>query len=179
MNLPNKLTIARMAATVLMVIFLLFDGPVWDWLSVLMFIAASLTDFADGYIARRDGLVTNLGKFMDPLADKILNYSVMILLLPEGLVPPVALVIILFREFLVSGIRQVAVEQGVVIAASIWGKVKTLFQDISLVVILLLRAYGAGFLAPVSNVLLWICVALTVLSGGIYLYQNRQVLRDQ
>lgn len=179
MNLPNKLTITRMAATALMVVFLLFDGPVWDWLSVIMFIGASLTDFADGYIARRDGLVTNLGKFMDPLADKILNYSVMILLIPEGLIPPVGLVIILFREFLVSGIRQSAVEQGVVIAANIWGKIKTFFQDISLVAILVFRACGAGFLAPVSNVLLWICVGLTVISGAVYLIQNIQVLKDQ
>ena len=179
MNLPNKLTAIRIAATVLMVIFLLFDGPAWDWLSAIMFLGATLTDFADGYIARRDGLVTNLGKFMDPLADKILNYSVMILLIPEGLVPPVGLVIILFREFLVSGIRQVAGEQGVVIAANIWGKVKTLFQDIALALILVLRACGAGFLAPVANVLLWICVALTLLSGAIYLRQNMEILKKQ
>lgn len=179
MNLPNKLTVVRMISTALMVIFLLLDSRFADWMSVILFLGASLTDFADGYIARRDGLVTNLGKFMDPLADKILNYSVMILLIPEGLIPPVGLVIILFREFLVSGIRQLAAEQGVVIAANIWGKIKTFFQDISLVAIMVFRACGVGFLVPLSQILLWICVALTVISGGIYLLQNIGVLKEQ
>lgn len=178
MNLPNKLTMARIGMTVLMVLFLLLNGAAWAWLAAVMYGAASLTDWADGQIARRRNLVTNLGKFMDPLADKILNYSVMILLIPEGLVPPVALVIILFREFLVSGIRQSAVEQGRVIAANIWGKVKTFFQDISLVVILVLRALDVGFLGGLAGVLMWICVALTVLSGVIYLIENMDVLRD-
>lgn len=178
MNLPNKLTLSRIGCTVLMVIFLLIDGPVFAWLSVLMFVAASLTDMADGHIARSRNLVTNLGKFMDPLADKILNYSVMVLLIPEGLIPPVALVIILFREFLVSGIRQVAVEQGKVIAANIWGKIKTLVQDVSLAAILLFRAVGVSFLAPMSLALIWLCTALTVISGVIYLAQNADVLRE-
>ncbi|MCD7845681.1 MAG: CDP-diacylglycerol--glycerol-3-phosphate 3-phosphatidyltransferase [Oscillospiraceae bacterium] len=178
MNLPNKLTLSRIGCTVLMVVFLLIDGPVFAWLSVLMFVAASLTDMADGHIARSRNLVTNLGKFMDPLADKILNYSVMVLLVPEGLIPPVALVIILFREFLVSGIRQVAVEQGKVIAANIWGKIKTLVQDVSLAAILLFRAVGVSFLAPVSMALIWLCAALTVISGVIYLVQNADVLRE-
>ncbi|MCD8088481.1 MAG: CDP-diacylglycerol--glycerol-3-phosphate 3-phosphatidyltransferase [Oscillospiraceae bacterium] len=178
MNLPNKLTLSRIGCTVLMVIFLLIDGPVFAWLSVLMFVAASLTDMADGHIARSRNLVTNLGKFMDPLADKILNYSVMVLLIPEGLIPPVALVIILFREFLVSGIRQVAVEQGKVIAANIWGKIKTLVQDVSLAAILLFRAVGVSFLAPMSLALIWLCAALTVISGVIYLAQNADVLRE-
>lgn len=179
MNLPNKLTVVRMTATALMVVFLLLDSRFADWMSVILFLGASLTDFADGYIARRDGLVTNLGKFMDPLADKILNYSVMVLLIPEGLIPPVGLVIILFREFLVSGIRQSAVEQGVVIAANIWGKIKTFFQDVSLVSILVFRALGVGFLVPLSLVLIWICVALTVISGVIYLIQNIGVLKER
>ena len=178
MNLPNKLTMARVGFTVLMVVFLLLNGGLWAWLAALMYIIASLTDAADGYIARNMHLVTNFGKFMDPLADKILNYSVMILLIPEGLVPPVALVIILFREFMVSGIRQSAAEQGRVVAANIWGKVKTFFQDISLVVILILRAIDVGFLGTLSAVLLWICAGLTVLSGVVYLIENMDVLRE-
>jgi len=178
MNLPNKLTIIRVISTAVMAVFLLLDGPVFAWLSFVLFIAASLTDFADGYIARKQNLVTNLGKFMDPLADKILNYSVMVLLIPEGLIPALGLVIILFREFMVSGIRQSAAEQGKVIAANIWGKIKTFFQDISLVAILLLRAVGVPFLAPLSLVLVWICVGLTVISGAIYLVQNISVLKD-
>ena len=133
----------------------------------------------DGYIARHYHQITDFGKFMDPLADKILNYSVMILLIPEGLIPPVAVVLILFREFVVSGIRLAGAEQGVVIAANIWGKLKTLFQDMSLIVILLLRAVGAAFLAPLSAVLLWICAALTVISGVIYVAQNIRVLREE
>ncbi len=178
MNLPNKLTIARIAMTVLMVVFLLFTGPVWGWLAALMYIAASLTDMADGRIARERGLVTNFGKFMDPLADKILNYSVMIVLIPEHLIPPVALVIILFREFLVSGIRLSAAEQGRVVAANIWGKLKTLVQDLSLAAILVLRAVDVSFLEELSGVLLWVCAALTVISGAVYLAENKDVLLD-
>ncbi len=178
MNLPNKLTIARIAMTALMVVFLLLNGAVWAWLAAVLFVAASLTDMADGRIARSRDLVTNFGKFMDPLADKILNYSVMILLIPERLIPTVAVVIILFREFLVSGIRLSAAEQGRVVAANIWGKLKTLVQDLSLVVILVLRALDAGPLEAVANGLMWLCALLTVISGGIYLWQNIDVLKD-
>ena len=178
MNLPNELTLARIVMTALMVAFLLLPGPVWAWLSVVMFVAASLTDMADGRIARQRHLVTNFGKFMDPLADKILNYSVMIVLLPERLIPPVAMVIILFREFLVSGIRLSAAEQGRVVAANIWGKLKTVVQDVSLVVILVLRALDLDALWAVSNVLMWVCAVLTVISGGVYLWQNADVLKD-
>ena len=178
MNLPNKLTLARIAMTVLMVVFLLLTGPVWAWLAAVMYAAASLTDMADGRIARSRHLVTNFGKFMDPLADKILNYSVMIVLIPEGLIPPVALVVILFREFLVSGIRLSAAEQGRVVAANIWGKLKTLVQDVSLVAILILRALDLPMLVTAANGLMWLCVVLTVVSGAIYLIQNIDVLKD-
>lgn len=179
MNLPNKLTLARIACTFVMIAFLLLPGKVFAWLSFVMFGLASLTDAADGHIARSRNLVTNFGKFMDPLADKILNYSVMVLLVPERLIPPVALVLILFREFAVSGIRLAAAEQGTVIAANIWGKLKTLFQDLSLVAILILRAVGVPFLPPLAQVLMWICAALTVISGVIYLCQNAGVLKEQ
>lgn len=179
MNTPNKLTVARIVCAFVMIVFLLLSGRVFAWLSWVLFVAASLTDLADGSIARARGEVTVFGKFMDPLADKILNYSVMILLLPEGLIPPVALVLILIREFLVAGIRQSGAEQGVVIAANIWGKLKTLVQDVSLGLILLLRAVGAGFLAPLAQGLLWLCAALTVISGAIYVAQNVGVLREK
>ncbi len=178
MNLPNKLTIARIAMTALMVVFLLLNGPMWAWLAAALFIAASLTDMADGRIARSRNLVTNFGKFMDPLADKILNYSVMIVLIPERLIPPVAVVIILFREFLVSGIRLSAAEQGRVVAANIWGKLKTVVQDLSLVAILILRALDAGILEGLANGLMWVCAVLTVVSGAVYLWQNIDVLKD-
>lgn len=178
MNLPNKLTIARMVCALFMIVFLLLGGPVFAWLSAAMFGAAALTDWFDGRIARSRGLVTSFGKFMDPLADKILNYSVMVLLIPEGLVPTVALVLILFREFAVSGVRLAGAERGVVIAANVWGKVKTFFQDCALFLILVLRAVGVGFLAPLSQALIWICAALTVISGVVYLKQNIQVLKD-
>ena len=167
MNLPNKLTVARIVMTVFMIVFLRFEGAIFAWISLALFGAAALTDWFDGRIAREKNLVTNFGKFMDPLADKILNYSVMILLIPEGLIPTVAVVLILFREFVVSGIRLSGAEQGVVIAANIWGKIKTMFQDLSLVAILLFRALGVGFLAPLSNILIWLCAALTVISGVI------------
>ena len=179
MNLPNKLTLARICMTVVMVVFLLLEGSACAWIAFVLFCAAALTDWFDGRIARAQNLVTNFGKFMDPLADKILNYSVMILLIPEGLIPPVALVLILFREFVVAGIRQAGAEQGVVIAANIWGKLKTLFQDLSLVAILFLRALGVGFLPALANVLLWICAALTIISGVIYVAQNAKVLKEE
>lgn len=179
MNLPNKLTLARIVCTFIMIVFILLPGKVFAWLSFVMFGVASLTDAADGHIARSRNLVTNFGKFMDPLADKILNYSVMILLIPEGLIPTVAVVLILFREFLVAGIRQSGAEQGVVIAANIWGKLKTLCQDLSLTAILILRAVGAPFLPTLANILMWICAALTIVSGAIYLYQNIGVLQEK
>ncbi len=179
MNLPNKLTIGRIVCTLFMIAFILLPGKVFAWLSFVMFGVASLTDAADGHIARSRGLVTNFGKFMDPLADKILNYSVMVLLIPEKLIPTVALVLILFREFAVSGIRLAGAEQGVVIAANIWGKIKTFFQDISLAVILLLRALDVSVLPVLAPVLIWICAALTVISGVIYLYQNKGVLKEE
>ncbi len=178
MNLPNKLTLARIAMTVLMVLFLLLNGPVWAWLAAVMYVAASLTDMADGRIARKKHLVTNFGKFMDPLADKILNYSVMIVLIPERLIPVVPVVIILFREFLVSGVRLSAAEQGRVVAANIWGKLKTVVQDLSLVAILVLRAVDASFLEPLANGLMWLCAVLTIASGGVYLMDNKDVLQD-
>lgn len=179
MNLPNKLTLARIVCTFIMIVFILLPGKVFAWLSFVMFGVASLTDAADGHIARSRNLVTNFGKFMDPLADKILNYSVMILLIPEGLIPTVAVVLILFREFLVAGIRQSGAEQGVVIAANIWGKLKTLCQDLSLTAILILRAVGVPFLPTLANILMWICAALTIVSGAIYLYQNIGVLQEK
>lgn len=178
MNLPNKLTVARIAATIAMAALLLLPGRACAWLCPVLYGAASLTDWFDGRIARSRGLVTSLGKFMDPLADKILNYSVMVLLIPEGLIPAVGVVIILYREFVVAGIRQAGAEQGVVIAANIWGKAKTMFQDIALAVILVLRAVGVSWLRPVSAALIWICVALTVVSGVIYVAQNRAVLKE-
>ena len=178
MNLPNKLTLARIGMTVLMVLALLLNGPVWAWLAAAMYIAASLTDFFDGRIARGRNLITNFGKFMDPLADKILNYSVMIVLIPERLIPVVALVIILFREFVVSGIRLSAAEQGRVVAANIWGKLKTLVQDLSLVAILILRAVDVPWLEGLATALLWVCAGLTVISGAVYVWQNKDVLKD-
>ncbi len=179
MNTPNKLTVARIVCALIMIVFLLLPGKVYAWLGWVLFVAASLTDLADGHIARKRGQVTNFGKFMDPLADKILNYSVMILLIPEGLIPAVAVVVILVREFLVAGIRQSGAEQGVVIAANVWGKAKTFAQDVSLGVILFFRAVSVSFLAPLSQGLIWLCVALTVISGGIYLAQNLRVLREK
>lgn len=179
MNLPNKLTVARVVMTAFMVVFLLIGGAAFRWISLALFCAAAVTDWLDGRIARSRNLVTSFGKFMDPLADKILNYSVMILLIPEGLIPAAAVVLILFREFVVSGLRLSAAEQGVVIAANVWGKIKTFFQDLALVAILLFRALGVGFLAPLSNALIWICAALTVVSGVIYVAQNLGVLKEK
>ncbi len=180
MNTPNKLTVARIACAFVLIAFLLLRGGAFAWLAFVLFVAASLTDLLDGRIARATGQVTVFGKFMDPLADKILNYAVMILLIPEGLVPALAAVLILIREFLVAGIRQSGAEQGVVIAANNWGKAKTFVQDVSLGLILFLRAIGGlAFLPLLSNLLLWLCAALTVISGVIYVAQNAKVLQEK
>ena len=132
MNLPNKLTVVRMVLVPFFVAALLLSktNDSLKWVALALFVIASLTDFADGYIARKYNLITNFGKFMDPLADKILTISGMICLIELGRIPSWIVVIIVAREFIISGFRLVAAENGVVIAANYWGKFKTTFQMI-------------------------------------------------
>ena len=171
MNLPNQLTIFRCILIVPFVI-LLMNG--FDLISLAIFIIASLTDLADGKIARKYNLVTNFGKFMDPLADKLLVCSALIILIQLGRIPSWVVLIIIAREFIITGFRTVASDKGVVIAASKWGKYKTTFQMI--MVCLMLANFA--FLQIVTNIVMWIALALTVISLVDYLWKNKNVLSD-
>lgn len=176
MNLPNKLTVVRMIMIIPFVVFMLNTGIAGDaskWIAVSIFIVASLTDLLDGKIARKYNLVTNFGKFMDPLADKLLVCSAMICLVEMGRLPAWIVIIIISREFIISGFRLVASDNGIVIAASYWGKFKTTFQ--MLMVIFLIMDLG-GVFATVETILIYVSLALTIISLVDYIAKNKQVL---
>ena len=174
---PNKLTIARICMIPLFVILILWvPKPLGNILSMIVFIIACLTDTADGYIARKYDYLSTFGKFMDPLADKLLVCSALICLVDLGRIESWIVIIIIAREFIISGFRLIAVEKGVVIAANIWGKVKTILQMV--MVILMLGNFG-GFLGAVSQITKWAALLFTILSLITYLYQNRHVLHDE
>ncbi len=176
MNLPNKLTMSRIVAIPFFVAAMLIPTgwPGQKWIALAIFVAASLTDLADGRIARARGLVTNFGKFMDPLADKLLVCSALICLTSQQRLPAWVVIIIIAREFIISGFRLIAANSGVVIAASMWGKVKTVFQ--MTMVILLIADLAA--LQTVTLAIIWIAVILTVVSLIDYLYKNRKLISD-
>lgn len=171
MNLPNKLTVLRMIMIVPFVVLLLMG---FDWIALFLFIAASLTDLLDGKIARKYNLVTNFGKFMDPLADKLLVCAAMIVLVEMGRIPSWIVTIIISREFIISGFRLIASDNGVVIAASYWGKFKTVFQ----MIMICLMIANIGWLSIVTDIIMWIALALTIVSLLDYLYKNKDVMKD-
>ena len=176
MNLPNKLTLLRVLMIPFFVVCLLWEGgqnQTLRYVSAAIFIAASLTDMLDGKIARKYNLVTNFGKFMDPLADKLLVCSAMICLIPDGRLDAAIVIVIIAREFIISGFRLVASDSGIVIAASYWGKFKTVFQ---MAMIIVLIADFGGVFDIVGEVLIWIAVALTLISLFDYIWKNREVL---
>ena len=182
MNLPNKLTLLRVILVPFFLLFLLVDQiPLHGLWALLIFAAASVTDALDGHIARSRGLITDFGKFLDPVADKVLVFAALIAFVELGLASSAAVVIMMAREFLVSSMRMVAARKGRVIAAGKSGKVKTAVTMISIVAILLLMALGdlvTGMtvsLPAVSNVLIWVCGVITVYSGVEYLVQNKDV----
>lgn len=176
MNLPNKLTIARVIMIPFFVLFLLsgLAGPASKWIALAIFIIASLTDLLDGHIARKHNLVTNFGKFMDPLADKLLVCAAMICLVEMGKLPAWIVIVIISREFIISGFRLVASDKGVVIAASWWGKFKTTFQ----MVMIVLMIADIAALSIVTQIVMWIALILTVVSLLDYLLKNRDVMKD-
>ena len=177
MNLPNKLTILRMIMIVPFVIVMLAGSviPAGKWIALALFIVASLTDFVDGYLARKYNLVTNFGKFLDPLADKLLVCAAMICLVEMGLIPAWVVIIIMSREFIISGFRLIASDNNVVIAASYWGKFKTVFQ---MVMICLMIANLGGIFDVITRIVMWIAVALTIISLVDYLIKNKDVMKD-
>ena len=177
MNLPNKLTVMRVIMIPFFVISLLaFQGEVrlLRNLAAAIFIVASLTDMLDGQIARKYNLVTNFGKFMDPLADKLLVCSALICLIELGQLPAWMVIIIVSREFIISGFRLIAAEQGIVIAASYWGKFKTTFQMIAVILMIV----NLPVLHILTVACTWIALVLTVVSLVDYIAKNHKVLTE-
>ena len=179
MNLPNKLTILR---TVMIPFFILFLYTDWfhgydKIIAAVIFIAASLTDMLDGKIARKYNLVTNFGKFMDPLADKLLVCSALIALVDLNKIAAWIVIIIIAREFIISGFRLVASDNGIVIAASYWGKFKTTFQ--MLMIIALILDFQNRYFQMLATALTYIALILTVVSLIDYIAKNKQVLKEQ
>ncbi len=189
LNLPNKLTLARVALVPVFMVFAAFSQygradclPLCGLLAGIVFSIASFTDYLDGNLARKRGLVTNFGKFADPLADKMLTTAALLYMVVDGVCSPVVLCVVLFREFAVAGVRMVAASKSRVIAANMWGKVKTVLQMGTIILY-----YFASFFAPpdaigtvtlITQALCWAVAAVTVLSGFIYIKDNAGVLLD-
>ena len=175
MNLPNKLTIFRVILIPFFVVFMLFDitGAADKWIALVIFCVASLTDMLDGKIARKYNLVTNFGKFMDPLADKLLVCTALICLTSMNRLNVIVVLVIIAREFIISGFRLVASDNGIVIAASYWGKFKTVSQ-MALIIVLIMDLGGVWNV--VGTVLTWVALILTVVSLIDYIAKNKQVL---
>ena len=178
MNTPNKLTIARMIIVPFLVIFLLtgWGGEANRYISLTLFVVASVTDWFDGHLARKNNLVTNFGKFMDPLADKLLVCSAMICMIDLKRLPAWFVIIIIAREFIISGFRLIAAENGIVIAANYWGKFKTASQ-MSMIILLIL--HFDGIFVILEQIFIWLSLALTIISLITYIWQNRTVLSMQ
>ena len=177
MNLPNKLTIFRVILIIPFVIIMLsnFIGDASKWVALAIFIIASLTDLLDGKIARKYNLITNFGKFMDPLADKLLVSAAMICLVEIGKIPSWIVIVIISREFIISGFRLIASDNGVVIAASYWGKFKTVFQ----MVMVVLMIADISQIQLLTTVIMWVALVLTVISLIDYLIKNKDVMKDK
>lgn len=187
MNLPNRLTLGRLFLTVLFVGFLSSSTHWGDVVALILFVTASFTDWLDGYLARRLNQITNFGRLMDPLADKVLVASALICLIPLQALPAWSVIIIITREFLITGLRQLAAGQGVILPADPLGKHKTAWQLITILFFLLLLAAGDCFgdetqwlrflWVEVGPLLIGITVVLTIYSGLAYLWKNRALLR--
>ena len=189
MNLPNKLTLTRIILVPVFMVFVSLTqigtedfNPTWYLVAGIIFAAASFTDFLDGHLARKWNMVTDFGKFADPLADKLLTTVAFIYMLRDGVCSPVVLCIILAREFAVAGLRMVAAgaKDGKVIAANMWGKVKTVLQMITIILYFFMAALGGptdiGMTSFVAQVLCWLVAIATAVSGIKYLWDNRSFI---
>ncbi|MEA4923479.1 MAG: CDP-diacylglycerol--glycerol-3-phosphate 3-phosphatidyltransferase [Eubacteriaceae bacterium] len=176
MNLPNKLTMGRiLAIPVFIVVYLLG----YNIAATIIFIVAAATDALDGHIARSRGLVTNFGKLMDPLADKLLTMSAFLCLVGVGIVPSWMVIVILGREFAVTGLRQIAAADGIVMAAGMTGKIKTVLQMVAIPLLLLDNWPGRYVGIPLDQIVLWACVAMTIISGVEYFVKNWKIVVSQ
>ena len=180
MNSTNKLTVACMILVPFLVVFLLtgWGGEANRWICLAIFVAASVTDWFDGHLARKYNLITNFGKFMDPLADKLLVCSAMICMIEVDKLPAWVVIIIIGREFIISGFRLIAAENGIVIAANYWGKFKTVSQMI-MIILLILHIDTIPAFVILEQIFIWISLALTVISLMTYFWQNKSVLSMQ
>ncbi len=184
MTLANKITIFRIILIPVFMAFMIIGTPVCQLAALVTFIVASISDAVDGYIARNYNQISNFGKFMDPLADKMLTTAAFLLLFEQGRftwLPSVAIMIILTREFTVSGLRMMAGSQGKVIAASMFGKVKTVSQMVAIIAAIFLMNQSLFLQAPailITNILVWISTILTVISGVDYVWKNRTVFYE-
>lgn len=172
-NLPNFLTILRILAVPIFIIFASYDiVPGSNYAALIIFVLATVTDWFDGYLARKNQQITNFGKIMDPLADKLLVITALLCLLERGMVSVWVITIILLREFLISGVRISAAAEGNVIAASIWGKLKTVWQFGAIILALFFTESNL-----IVDVVMWIAAVLTVVSGIDYVAKNGKFLK--
>ncbi len=195
MNLPNKLTIGRIVLVPFFLAAVLIEFPFHHAAALILFIVASITDLFDGKIARQKNLVTDFGKFADPLADKILVLAALLCFVQNGLCDCIAVIIVLFREFAVTSIRLMAASNGKVVAANIWGKVKTVTQMIAIITILVMQSvldlnniipiFSADIISVLSmvftvfgEILIWISTIFAIISGIIYILQNKHFISD-
>ena len=174
-NIANKLTVLRMIMVpIYVLVFTLVPEPWNRYLAFILFAAASYTDHLDGKLARERNLITNFGKFMDPLADKLLVCSALICLIELGQLPAWMVIVIISREFIISGFRLIASDNGVVIAASYWGKFKTTFQMIAVILLI----FNLEALRLLADICVWVALALTVISLADYIWKNRGILTE-
>lgn len=192
MNLANKLTLLRIFLVPIFVIFMILDNNYYGVIiATVIFILASITDKVDGYIARSRNQITNFGKFMDPLADKLLVTAALISLVQIGVIPAWAVIIILSREFAVTGLRTLAAANGKIIAASNWGKLKTVFQMVAIILLLLVQSIIAipsigtrlmstnlsvALIEYIPLIIFYISVVITIISGVDYFVKNKAVI---
>lgn len=178
MNLANKLTTFRVLCIPIFVVFMLIESiPYNYYLAAIVFIIASITDLFDGKIARKYHLVTNFGKFMDPLADKMLVSAALICLTPK-MIPSWVVIIIISRELFISGFRMLAADQGIVLTAGWWGKFKTAFSMVMIIVLIVNTPLNNSVLYIIGQVLIWISLALTIISMIEYVSKNFNVLKN-
>lgn len=180
MNLPNKITMARIIMIPFFIVSLLVDFPYHEPIAVLLFVIASASDAVDGHLARSRNLITDFGKFMDPLADKLLVSSALICLVELQMIPSWVVIVIIAREFAITGLRTLAASDGIVIAASKWGKAKTISQMIAIVALLLVNwpVIAFPFLLTFGNIMVYVALILTLISGIDYFRLNKGVFRS-
>lgn len=179
MNLANKLTLLRIVLVPAFLIFISLGTKTGIVIALVIFAIASLTDKLDGYIARSRNQVTKFGKFMDPLADKLLVTSAIVALVEYGIIPTWAAMIIIAREFAVTGLRAVAASDGIVIAASWWGKLKTASQMVAIIIALFSLIYKVKFIVYIAYIALGFCVLITIISGVDYFVKNKDALNSK